>query len=152
MVMRIAFVRQLFPFQRSVHNTDSKARWRFWPPWLITVLIIVQLALDKTMVKLSEATISGTTAASEGVLQTSTILKCTGKLEHLARRDVDQQVLRELHCRFAEYSHVDVHIRMIHGKTLFDEIKDKKLERLAKRCRISTSWWQALRCKWQRVT
>ena len=96
---------------------DSMARRKFWSPWLIIVLIIVQFALDRTMVKFSEATISGSAAASEGVLQTSTILRCTGKLEHLARRDTDQQVLRELRDRFAEYWHVDVHIRMINGKT-----------------------------------
>ena len=71
--------------------------------------------------------------------------------EAIARRDIEQQVLREMKSRFPEFGHVDCFVRMVMGLTLFGEIREKKIASVVSGQRSTTAWWNQLRLKWQRV-
>ena len=94
------------------------------------------------MVKLSDATLTSARPCTpnDGILNEDMLKKAPGRVDALAKRDIDQQVVREIRFRFPEFGHVDFFVRMVTGLTLFGELKEQKLASVVSSQRITTSW------------
>jgi len=105
------------------------------------------------MVLLVDATVGGQAkgAGNENGVMKDLFLKGKLRRSQLERRDVDTIVDRDLKERFPGYTYVDTDVRKIGKLTLRQEIREKKIESLASKTRISTSWWSQLIVKWNRV-
>ena len=130
---------------------ESFKAFRSWPPWI--VLFVLWHVWSGRMVKLSDATLtSGRPCTSnDGILKEDMLKKVPGRVDAIAKRDIDQQVVGEIRSHFPELGHVDCCVRMVMGLTLFGEIKEKELASVVSGQRITTAWWHQLRLKWQRV-
>ena len=125
-----------------------------WHSWLIFLWIgwESQPFHQATMVKLIDASLGGlATAKPEGVLKPHFDKKVARVAKMMSGKNIDQQVMRDIKERFPEFTYVDCFVRLIGGKSLFDEIKAKKLQTTAEGKRLGSAWWHALRQRWQRI-
>ena len=156
-------------FQRSIWYHD-KFDWQFnvvitmecskqrlcWRSWLLLLCVgwksqSLQVA---TMVRLSGATLGGVDVPTsvDDVLKPENAKRSAVKARQMTSKDDDAQIHRDIKERFPEFTHVDCFVRLIDGKCLLDEIKQKKIAMKAEGKRIASAWWQATRVKWSRAT